>query len=410
MKYRRQSQWIPPADAQQRNGAADRTAHVSRRGFLGTGAVAVAGLSLGVAGPAYAASTSSGNSSSAVPFGPVIVENAGGASGDYARAVRLSGQQPGTSRTLLVTFPQSGFPIFRSDDDGRTWHQQGNVIQTGGGFWLQPVLYELPRAFAGLPKGALLCAGNEFEFGTSLTTNIQLYGSTDQGVTWRFLSTVAVGGAPVPGKTGSTQVFEPFLLLHRDRLICYYSDERDPKYSQKISHQTSTDLVHWGPVVTDSVGTDSAQRPGMATVAQVHHSMWIMTHEAGGGAGDNFYAVHYKMARDPEAFGPAAEQILHDQSGYIPSASPTVSWSDSGDPAGVIVVSANSNKDFFINRASGDPDAWTRLSSAMPRGYSRFTVPLASPGSWRRPGLVFVVTGPPYGDQGPIQAGVIQLD
>jgi hypothetical protein len=35
---------------------------------------------------------------------------------------------------------------------------------------------------------------------------------------------------------------------------------------------------------------------------------------------------------------------------------------------------------------------------------------LADPGSWHQAGLVFVVTGAPYAEQAPIQAGVIQLD
>jgi len=207
-----------------------------------------------------------------------------GPGASYARAVRLSGLRPGRSRTLLATFQQfgrPGFPIFRSDDGGRTWHQQGNVPNTGeaAGVWLQPFLYELPRAFAGLPKGAVLCAGNSLDHFSG--TSIVLYASTDHGLTWQFLSTVAKGGAPVP-ENGHTPVWEPFLLLHRDRLICYYSDQRDPKYGQKISHQASTDLRRWGPVVTDAVGTDYSQRPGMATVAQVRHSMWIMTHAAFG--------------------------------------------------------------------------------------------------------------------------------
>jgi hypothetical protein len=411
MQYGRQSRWIASAGEKHGDGAADRAAHVSRRAFLGTGAIAVAGLSTGMAGPAYAASESSGKLNGEIPFGPVIVD-APGSGASYARAVRLRDLRPGRSRTLLATFQQfktPGFPIFRSDDGGLTWYQQSNMPNAGEatGVWLQPFLYELPRAFAGLPKGALLCAGNSL--GNFSSTNIVLYASTDDGLTWQFLSTVAQGGPPVP-ENGYTPVWEPFLLLHRDRLICYYSDQRDPKYGQKLAHQTSTDLRQWGPVVNDSVGTDYAQRPGMTTVAQVRDRLWIMTHEAGGDSGDNFYAVHYKMARDPESFGAAAEVVLHDQDSYVPSAAPTVSWSDSGGRMGTIVVSANSDQDFFINRALGDPSQWTRLSSAMPRGYSRFTIPLASPGSWHRSGLVFVVTGPPYGDQGPIQAGVIQLD
>jgi hypothetical protein len=364
-----------------------------------------------LAGPAAAASVNSDTSQSEVPFGPVTVADPGsGAS--YARAVRLSALQPGASQTFLATFQQfdfgkpGGFELFRSDDGGRTWFQWGNVPDDGeaGRIWLQPFLYELPRAFAGLPKGALLCAGNSLD---SSSTRIVLYASVDSGLTWQYLSTVAVGGPPNPSN-GNTPVWEPFLLLHGDRLICYYSDQRDPRYGQKLAHQTSSDLRNWGPVVDDAVGAEYSQRPGMATVAQVHHSLWIMTYEFG--VSDTYYPVRYKLAPDPESFGSSPAQALLDQDGYAPSAAPTVAWSDSGGPAGTIVVSANSDQDFFVNQALGDPGKWTRLSSPMPRGYSRFTIPLADPGSWHQAGLVFVVTGAPYAEQAPIQAGVIQLD
>jgi hypothetical protein len=272
--------------------------------------------------------------------------------------------------------------------------------------WLQPFLLELPRPFAGLPKGALLCSGNWL--GDFSSTKIELYASLDRGVTWRFLSTVAVGGPPIP-ENGNTPVWEPFLVLHRDRLICYYSDQRDPNYGQKLAHQTSRDLRTWGPVVDDAVGTDYSQRPGMTTVAQVRHDLWVLTHEAGGNSGDNFYAVHYKLAKDPESFGPAPDILLHDQDGYVPSAAPYVCWSDSGGPAGTIVVTANSDQDLFINRHLGDPDRWTRVPSTMPGGYSRFAMPLAGPPPQHRSGLVFVVTGPYYAVNGPIQAGVVEL-
>ena len=369
----------------------DAAAHLSRRAFLGTGVVALAGLS-------------SDKPCGEAPFGPVVVTDPG-ARASYARAVRLGG-----SRSLLATFQRfgaPGFPIFRSDDDGHTWHPLSNVPSAGGvtGVWLQPFLYQLPRAFAGLPRGAVLFAGNSL--GDFSSTKIELYASRDEGVTWEFLSTVAEGGAPVP-ENGHTPVWEPFLLLHNDRLICYYSDQRDPNYGQKLAHQTSRDLRTWGPVVNDAVGTDYSQRPGMTTVAQVHPHLWIMTHEAGGNSGDNFYAVHYKLAEDPESFGPAPDIVLHDQDGYLPSAAPTVSWSDSGGPLGTIVVTANSDQDLFLNRHLGHPDKWTRMSSTIPGGYSRFTIPLASTGR-QHSGLVFIVTGPYYAQSGPIQAGVVQL-
>jgi hypothetical protein len=405
------SRSLASGEGPQADGAAGRAARLTRRTLLGTGGAAVVALSLGSAGTAAAAPPSPGGPRGEAPFGPVTVTDPGtGAS--YARAVRLSDPRPGGAQTFLATYQRfdfekpGGFPVFRSDDGGRTWGPWGNVPDDGepGRMWLQPFLYELPRPFAGLPKGAVLCAGNSLD---SASTRIVLYASLDRGRTWKFLSTVAVGGPPNPDN-GNTPVWEPFLLLHRDRLICYYSDQRDPAHGQKLAHQTSRDLRHWGPVVDDAADPDYVLRPGMITVAQVHHSLWIMTYEFGVSA--TYYPVRYKLARDPESFGPAPALELLDQDGYAPSAAPSVAWSESGGPHGTIVVSANSDQDFFLNRHLGDPDRWTRLSSPMPRGYSRFTVPLSGQGPRREPGLVFVVTGAPYGEDAPIQAGVIALD
>ena len=190
-------------------------------------------------------------------------------------------------------------------------------------------------------------------------------------------------------------------MLYRDRLICYYSDQRDPRYGQKLAHQTTRNLRDWGPVVNDAVGTDYAQRPGMTTVAGLPNGRWIMTHEGGGDSGANFFAVHYKMAKDPESFGEVADRLMHGRSGHVPSGSPTVSWSPAGGRGGTIVVSADSDQDLFLNRALGAPDAWSRSPSVVPAGYTRFTVPL--PG-----GLVFTVCGGRIGNSGlnTVQDGV----
>jgi len=382
----------------------------SRRMFLGAGAAVAAGTTLGMAGPAFADGVGPGGPAGVAPFGPVVVANPGGS---YARAVRLTTGPAGKSASLLATFPRgfSGFPLYRSDDDGRTWREQGNVPVAG--FALQPSFYELPRAFAGLPKGALLFSCNLF--GNFTSTKIQLYASTDSGLTWQFLSTVAQGGPPNT-TNGATPVWEPFLLLHNDKLICYYSDQRDPNFGQKLAHQTSTDLHTWGPVVDDATGTTYAERPGMTTVARLRGDLWIMTYEFGAPVDpDNpdqanyTYHVHYRIAKDPEAFRFSPDTPLLDQDGYAPNASPTVSWSDSGGPNGTIIVTDNDDQDFFINRALGDPRRWTRLSSPMPAGYSRFTLPLDGPGNPQNRGLVFVITGPQYGPSAPVEAGVISV-
>ena len=135
MQDRRQSQLGASGDSRQGEAASGEAVNASRRAFLGAGAVTLAGLSVGLAGPASAASPGLGKGPGEAPFGPVVVTDPG-AGAAYARAVRL-----GESRSWLATFQQfgaPGFPIFRSDDDGRTWHKQGNVPSTSGttGVWL----------------------------------------------------------------------------------------------------------------------------------------------------------------------------------------------------------------------------------------------------------------------------------
>jgi hypothetical protein len=83
-----------------------------------------------------------------------------------------------------------------------------------------------------------------------------------------------------------------------------------------------------------------------------------------------------------------------------------VSWTDSGGPNGTIIVTDNDDQDFFINRDLGHAEKWTRLSSPMPAGYSRFTIPLDAP---QKRGLVFVITGAQYGKSAPVEAGIISV-
>jgi len=385
----------------------------TRRMFLGAGAAVAAGAALGQAGPAFADTAGRGKPVAVRPFGPVLVTEPT-VNGSYARAVRLTSGPAGRSRTMLATyqaFGPSGFPLFRSDDDGRTWRSYSSIPVSGVA--LQPYLYELPRAFAGLPKGALLFACNNF--GTFSSTAIQLYVSTDRGLTWKLQSTVATGGAPNT-TNGATPVWEPFLLLHEGKLICYYSDQRDPKFGQKLAHQTTRDLKTWGPVVDDATGTAYAERPGMTTIARLRGDLWIMTYEFGEpddpanpNQDEYSYNVHYRIARDPEEFRFAKDTPLVDQDGGAPNGAPVVSWSDSGGRDGTIIVTGNDDQDLFVNRHLGDPRRWTRLSTPIPAGYSRQSIPLDGPGAPQNRGLVFIVTGAQYGESAPIQAGVVSV-
>ena len=130
----------------------------------------------------------------------------------------------------------------------------------------------MPRAFGGFDAGTVLLAGSAIPSDLS-STHIELYASTDSGVSWEFVSHIAAGGKAVPNN-GETPVWEPYLLLVKnekgeEELICYYSViRRDPKYGQKLVHQLTTDGVAWGEVVDDVVVDVYTARPGMPIVSQ----------------------------------------------------------------------------------------------------------------------------------------------
>lgn len=347
---------------------------LTRRTLLAAAGAAAVPL-VGVAASPAAASPP------AARFGPVTVfappANSPLPGVKYARVVRLPrGTDPSRPRTLVATFENLydavdyAFPVFRSDDDGRTWRRIGKVedSRTGAKPRWQPFLYALPAPFAGLPAGTLLCAGNSIPDDFS-STAMDVFVSTDGGVSWRFASTVVKGGRPVPNN-GETPVWEPFLLLHRGRLICYFSDQGDPRHGQKLAHRTSVDLRAWGPTVNDHADPVYDKRPGMTSVAALPGGRWVMTFEDGNNT-DVSFGVAYKIASHPERFADATARLLRTTTGLVPIGSPYVTWLPAGGPNGTIVVSAGEDEPLFLNRDGGAARRWTTTRSVVPRGYSR---------------------------------------
>lgn len=325
----------------------------------------------------------------------------------YPRAIRL--QHSGSANgTLLASFEQytNGtpvFPIYRSTDNGNTWTQISSVADTQNGWGMrwEPDLYELPSAIGNYPAGTILIAGDSVPANRS-ATKIDLYASTDHGMTWTFVSNIATGGQAI-SSNGYTPVWEPFLLVANGKLICYYSDQRDTNYGQKLVHQTSTDGVNWGPVVNDVTYSTYADRPGMATVAQLPDGNYVMTYEFGG-APEGSFSVYYKISANPEAFGSVTGIPLKATDGTVPSSSPFITWLPTGGPDGTLVVSANSSADLFLNTQNGAANTWTEIPSNVAAGYSRGMVPLADGHS------LLVLSGGPNGSSlNPVTYATIDL-
>ena len=325
------------------------------------------------------------------PFGPLTMfappttEN--GPSAFYARAIQLhtgescNGRMYATFERYFGAMPT--FPIYESKDLGRTWNQISEVADTVNGWGLryQPFLYELPQELGSLARGTVLIAGNSIPSNFS-KTKIDIYSSTDGLKTWKFVSSVVSAGR---ASMGADPVWEPFLMVANNKLICYYSDETDPAHDQKLVHKTSTDGIHWSDAVDDVALSDARLRPGMAVVAELANGKYIYTYED-----PPRNRAYFKISDDPESWNPRDEGTP-----FGPGGSPYVAVM----PNGTVVASASGNQKVYINTLNG-AGTWSTLDAPI-RGYSRALVPLQGGG------LFMVVAGDWGGTRNKVTYGEI---
>lgn len=271
-----------------------------------------------------------------------------------------------------VTFTY--FPIYKSTDGGATYQPFSRVEDqvNGWGNWYQPFLYSLPEDFGGYSKGTILLAGVSTPRNLS-QAYIDLYASADGGKDWEFVSHIVYGPGPETTTTGDKAVWEPFLMMHEGQLVCYYSSQVDPKYNQKLSHKTTTNLRDWSAEVDDVVKDDFQQRPGMATVAYSPVSKkYVMTFEVCGLNGG--CPVHHKVSQDPLQFGAAADYpLVPGDSGLNPQGSPYVIWTPKpgNESEGVFIANGNSREEVFINTDALDLNGWKAIDVGQWSAYSR---------------------------------------
>ena len=113
----------------------------------------------------------------------------------------------------------------------------GTVTDTVHGWDLDgPTLYELPQAEGSLPAGTLLAAGTAWNHGDYTQQAVEVFTSTDDGVTWSYRSSCASESGTAD--TEGHGIWEPeFDVASNGNLVCYFSDER-PSSNNSVSLDT----------------------------------------------------------------------------------------------------------------------------------------------------------------------------
>ncbi|MEU0408915.1 RICIN domain-containing protein [Streptomyces griseorubiginosus] len=370
----------------------------------------------------------------------------------YPKSAQLPGGRLVASfeKSTVVTSSGSAagqtLPVYKSDDDGTSWQPLSEVKAPAylskdpkyaryTSNWTNPYLYVLPQGVGGMKAGTLLLAsvvsGDDAYYkehkaadpnwtpnndGDRSDLAIALYSSTDQGRSWKVVNVVATGGwqggsAGAVGKNVAAAnryqqvdpLWEPYLMVHKGKLVCYYSDENDYTGFDPVTgvprkdpaNDTATDshgqiLVHrtwdgrsagWSDPVVDVSGSVQDMgggkteigggRPGMTNVVPTTDGRWMLTFEYWGGGANTRYVI----ADDPLKFFKGSQTGM--PVGSLPVVAGSRPLSGGGSPVlirlpdGRLVYNAANSGDVWVNDSGRSDGVWTEYQTTSPAGYSR---------------------------------------
>ena len=370
----------------------------------------------------------------------------------YPKSAQLPSGRLVASFEKSTVVPRTGsadgqtLPVYRSDDHGTTWQPLSEVEAPAylskdpryakyTSNWTNPYLYVLPQRVGKLKAGTLLLAsvvsGDDDYYkehkaadpnwtpsndGDRSDMAIALYSSTDEGVTWKVANVIATGGRQ-GGSAGAIgqnvasantykqvdPLWEPYLMIYKGKLVCYYSDENDYTGFDPATgvpaldpaNGTATDshgqiLVHktwdgssekWSNPVVDVAGLTQDMgggkseigggRPGMTNVVRTTDGRWLLTFEYWGGGAN----VRYKIADDPLKFfrgsvtgmGVDSLPVVAGSRPLATGGSPVVI----ALPDGRLVYNAAGSGNVWVDESGRSDGVWKEYQTTSPAAYSR---------------------------------------
>jgi len=293
----------------------------------------------------------------------------------YPRVVRLQ-HNAGFNGMLVAS--TNGI-IFQSTNNGASWNLIGPVPTiSGSSEYCCATLYELPQQVGALAAGTLMFAATYTVNGTPA---IEVYSSTNQGVSWSYHST------PVQRGDSSHGLWEPqFEVANDGGLVMFWSDETDPCCSQKLAQIRTYDGQHWQDAINTVASTVQSDRPGMATVSKLPNGHFFMSYELCGPAA---CTVFYRTSTDGWNFGDPANTgtKVATASGQYLEHAPVNVWSPSAISShGAIVlvgqvmyesnnsVSSYNGKVLFVNTNLDGAGNWYTINAPVqvPTAYDNY--------------------------------------
>ncbi|MGW7691726.1 sialidase family protein [Streptomyces asiaticus] len=301
----------------------------------------------------------------------------------YPRAIRLEHSGKDNGRVLASTVVHDGGngigAVQESTDGGASFGQVGTIADpksADGRGLCCATLYELPRQVGDMPAGTLLWAAS---FGQderpAPRMSIRVFKSTDVGRHWSYLSTAAAATDTSKG------LWEPeFSIDAEGNLVCHYSDETDPRHSQKLVAVRSRDGVSWSGLHDTVASAPASDRPGMAVVRKLPSGTYVMTYEICSDDPKFSCVVHYRTSPDGWDWGDPTNLGIRPQTadGKYFKHAPTLAWApEAGNPQGKLLLvgqamfnadgsrADGSGRTIWTNSKGGE-GAWREIPAPVP--------------------------------------------
>lgn len=299
----------------------------------------------------------------------------------YGRILVLNNQKKEENNVLLATHCElnagltdnaPGYPIYRSNDNGKSWEVITRVtdILTGANSEWNPTLFELSKPCGEYPTGTIILAACSVDPEHKKESHIRLYFSLDGGYTFDQGVVVASAGGLDAG------VWEPFLVqLDDGSLVCYYSDDSDPNHSQKIVYKQSENAEKWDDAVTVVASENLEERPGMPVVTRIADGSYFMVYEIFDKADTEGNPIYFKRSTDGLDWGEASsigEELLSKNGKKALGSAPYCNWTPVGSENGTLIVSgthmrkgeSKTGSDYFISYDNGA--TWETVPHIIP--------------------------------------------